>query len=252
MGKHTQGIDIKIRNRIYGHGRGWAFTPSHFSDLGSRDAVASALKRYRKSRLIRQLARGLYDYPATDPELGTLAPPPDVLARALAGRDAVRLQPSGAYAANLLGLSTQMPMKIVYLTDGRSRTVEIRKKQIILKQTTPRNMATAGKVSGLVIQALRHLGRPNMEDDVIARLDRQLDADDRKQLLKDVRFAPAWIADIMRLLGKEKEIKQYLGKLQHHASGSFEACTDRKAISALEIGLCCNEIRDVFWKAPGI
>ncbi|OQY43496.1 MAG: hypothetical protein B6240_12340 [Desulfobacteraceae bacterium 4572_87] len=154
MGKHTQSIDNKIRNRIYGHGKGWAFTPAHFSDLGSRDAVASALKRYRQSGLIRQLARGFYDYPATDPELGILAPPPDVLARALAGRDAVRLQPSGAYAANLLGLSTQMPMKIVYLTDGRSRTVEVGKKQIILKQTTPRNMATTGKISGLVIQAL--------------------------------------------------------------------------------------------------
>ena len=205
MGKHIQSIDNKIRNRIYGHGRGWAFTPAHFSDLGSRDAVASALRRYRQSGLIRQLARGLYDYPGTDPELGILAPSPDALARALAGRDAVRLQPSGAYAANLLGLSTQMPMKIVYLTDGRSHTVEIGKKQIVLKRTTPRNMATAGRISGLVIQALRHLGRPHVDEEIIARLDRRLDVDDRRQLLKDVRFAPAWIADIMRLLGNKGE-----------------------------------------------
>lgn len=205
MGKHIQSIDNKIRNRIYGHGRGWAFTPAHFSDLGSRDAVASALRRYRQSGVIRQLARGLYDYPGTDPELGILAPSPDALARALAGRDAVRLQPSGAYAANLLGLSTQMPMKIVYLTDGRSHTVEIGKKQIVLKRTTPRNMATAGRISGLVIQALRHLGRPHVDEEIIARLDRRLDVDDRRQLLKDVRFAPAWIADIMRLLGNKGE-----------------------------------------------
>ncbi len=95
-------------------------------------------------------------------------------------------------------------MKIVYLTDGRSRTVEIGKKQIILKQTTPRNMATAGKISGLLIQALRHLGRPHVDDEIIARLNRRLNDDDREQLLKDVRFAPAWIADIMRQLGKEK------------------------------------------------
>ena len=181
------------------------FTPAYFSDLGSRDAVASALKRYRQSGLIRQLARGLYDYPRTDSELGMLTPSPDAVARALAGRDAVRLQSSGAYAANLLGLSTQIPMKIVYLTDGRSRTVQIGKKYIILKRTTPRNMATAGRISGLVIQALRHLGRQHVDDEVIARLDRRLDADDRKQLLKDVRFAPAWITDIMRRLGKKKE-----------------------------------------------
>jgi hypothetical protein len=132
-----------------------------------------------------------------------LTPSPDAVARALAGRDAFRLQPSGAYAANLLGLSTQIPMKIVYLTDGRSRTVHIEKKQIALKQTTPRNMATAGRTSGLVIQALRHLGRKYVDNHVIAKLDRGLGSDDRKQLLKDVRFAPVWIADIMRRLGNK-------------------------------------------------
>ncbi len=205
MGKHKQSIDKKLISRIYGHGRGWVFTPAYFSDLGSRDAIASALKRHRQSGRIRQLARGLYDYPRTDSLLGMLTPSLDDVAKALAGRDAVRLQPSGAYAANLLGLSSQVPMKIVYLTDGRSRTVQIGKKQILLKQTTPRNMATAGRVSGLVVQALRHLGRRHVDDEVMARLDRRLDADDRKQLLKDIRYAPAWIADIMRRLGNNKE-----------------------------------------------
>ena len=205
MGKHSQSIDMKVKNRIHGHGRGWVFTPAHFSDLGSRDAVASALRRYRKSGPIRQLARGLYDYPRTDPEFGLLTPSSDSVAKALAGRDAVRLQPSGAYAANLLGLSTQIPMKIVYLTDGRSRTVQLGKKEIILKRTTPLNMATAGRISGLVIQALRHLGRKHVDEDIIDRLDRRLDMNDRKQLLNDVRFAPAWIADIMRRLGKKEK-----------------------------------------------
>mgnify|MGYP001815140294 CR=1 FL=1 len=101
---------------------------------------------HRDSDFIRQLARGLYDYPKIDPQLGSLQPSTDDIASALAGRDATRLQPSGAYAANLLGLSTQVPMKVVYLTDGRSRTVQVGKRQIILKHTTPRNMATAGKI----------------------------------------------------------------------------------------------------------
>lgn len=204
MGKHAQSIDKKLLNRIYGHGRGWVFTPNDFSDLGSRDAVASALKRYRQSDHIRRLARGLYDYPRTDPDLGILTPSPDAIARALAGRDAVRLQPSGAYAANLLGLSTQVPMKIVYLTDGPSRTVRIGKKQIILKRTTPRNMASAGTISGLVLQALRHLGQRHVDDEIIATLERRLDDNDRNQLLKNIRFAPSWIAEIMRQLGKKK------------------------------------------------
>lgn len=158
MNKISKNTDSQIVSRIYGHGRGWVFTPNHFKDLGSRDAVGSALKRHKQSGLIRQLARGLYDYPKTDPELGPLQPSTDDIAKALAGRDAARLQPTGAYAANLLGLSTQVPMKVTYLTDSLSRTVQIGKRQIILKRTTPRNMATAGKVSGLVIQVLRHLG----------------------------------------------------------------------------------------------
>ncbi len=176
------------------------FTPESFRDLGSRNAVASALKRYKHAGLIRQLARGLYDYPRMDDQLGTLIPSTDDIAKALAGRDAIRLQPSGAYAANLLGLSTQVPMKVVYLTDGRSRTVQIGNRQIILKRTTPRNMATAGKISGLVIQALRHLGQKQVDGDVIAKLARRLDDAARRQLMKDIRSAPAWVADIIRKL----------------------------------------------------
>jgi len=205
MGKHLQSIDNKVINRIYGHGKGWVFTVAHFFDLGGRDAVASALKRYLRSGIIRQLARGLYDYPRIDPELGILTPSTDAVARALAGRDAVRLQPSGAYAANLLGLSTQVPMKIIYLTDGRSHTVKIGKKEIVLKRTTPLNMATAGRISGLVIQALRYLGQRHVDEDLVSALDSRLDADSRRQLLKDVRFAPVWIAEIMRGLGKKEE-----------------------------------------------
>ena len=205
MDASKKNIDSKVVSRIYGHGRGWVFTPNHFKDLGSRDAVASALKRHKQSGLIRQLARGVYDYPKIDPELGLLEPSTDDIAQALAGRDATRLQPSGAYAANLLGLSTQVPTKIVYLTDGRPRTVQIGKRQITLKQTTPRNMATAGRISGLVIQALRHLGSRHVDAAIIEKVKRRLSAADRKRLLTDIRYAPAWIADIIRNVVAEDE-----------------------------------------------
>ena len=205
METSKKNIDSKVVSRIYGHGRGWVFTPNHFKDLGSRDAVASALKRHKQSGLIRQLARGVYDYPKIDPELGLLEPSTDDIAQALAGRDATRLQPSGAYAANLLGLSTQVPTKIVYLTDGRPRTVQIGKRQITLNQTTPRNMATAGKISGLVIQALRHLGSRHVDAATIEAVKKRLSASDRKRLLADIRHAPAWIADIIRKVAAEDE-----------------------------------------------
>ena len=160
--------------------------------------------RYRDNGTIRQLARGLYDFPKNDEQLGTLQPSTDDIARAVAGRDATRLQPSGAYAANLLGLSTQVPMKVVYLTDGHARTIQVGNRQIVLKHTTPRNMATAGKTSGLVIQALRHLGQKSVDEQVIAQLDRRLDDKARRQLIKDIRYTPAWTADIFhRLADKE-------------------------------------------------
>ena len=204
MGRHVDSTDSKILQRIRSRKRGWVFTPDSFVDLGSRQAVDLALMRHRQSGLIRQQARGLYDYPKIDPQFGPLQPSTDDIAHALAGRDATRLQPSGAYAANLLGLSTQVPMKVVYLTDGRPRTVQVGKRQIILKRTTPRNMATAGRSSGLVIQALRHLGRENVDEQIIAQLDRRLDDNARRQLMNDIRYAPAWIADIIRRLSAQE------------------------------------------------
>jgi hypothetical protein len=200
MIKHIKTVDEQILSRIYGNKRGWVFTPDYFKHLGTRDSIASALKRHKQSGLIRQLARGLYDYPKIDPELGALEPSAETIAKTLAGRDATRLQPSGAYAANLLGLSTQVPMKIIYLTDGRSRTVQLGKRQIILKNTTPRSMATANKISGLVIQALRYLGKDNITQEEIAKLKMRLSPTERKQLITDIRYAPEWVAEIFREL----------------------------------------------------
>ena len=207
MGKHAQSIDLKVLSRVQSHGRGWVFTPAHFDDLAGRATVSTVLKRRTDAGTFRHLARGLYDYPKIDTQLGPLQPSVDAIARALAGRDEIRLQPSGAYAANQLGLSRQVPMKVVYLTDGRSRTVQVGKRQIQLRRTTPKNMATAGKISGLVIQALKHLGKDQVDDAVIATLDERLDVAARKQLMKDVRSAPAWIADIFRkpVVPKEHE-----------------------------------------------
>lgn len=207
MTKHSQSTDSRIFRRIRSHGRGWTFTPDSFKDLGSRLAIDHALTRYKKRGMIRKLARGLYDYPKIDPLLGPLQPSTDDIAKALAGRDATRIQPSGAYAANLLGLTAQVPMKVVYLTDGRSRTIQIGNRQIALKQTTPRNMATAGKISGLIIQALRHIGKEHVDEHVLEQLDRRLDEEARSQLIKDIRYAPAWVADIFRRLSDKDSVK---------------------------------------------
>ena len=174
------------------------------TDLGTRNAVASALKRFKAEGIIRLIARGLYDYPVRDPVLGIVAPSADAIARALVVRDAIRLQPSGAYAANILGLSEQVPSRIVFLTDGPARKVKTGKREILLQHTTPRNMATAGRKSGTLIQALRYLGQEQVDDQVLAILRRQIADADRSAIRKDLRHAPAWIADLMRPLTDPK------------------------------------------------
>src|SRR5271168_5651932 len=153
--KTTQSIDSRILARIHGRGRGSVCVPGDFLDIGSREAVDLALHRLARKGTIRRLARGVYDFPKEHPVLGPLSPSAEAVAHALAGRDRTRLQPAGAYAANILGLSEQVPAKAVFLTDGPSRTVRIGPTTIQLRRTTPRNMEAADRLSGLLIRACR-------------------------------------------------------------------------------------------------
>jgi hypothetical protein len=198
----VQTIESKIKSRIYGHGRGSVFTPNDFLDLGSRAAVDKALSRFAAGGTIRRLARGLYEYPREHPEIGKLSPDIQRVAQALAGKDRIRLQPAGAYATNLLGLSEQVPAKAVFLTDGPSRTVKIGPQEIQLRRTTPRTMAAAGRLSGLLMQAFRHLGREHITPKRMAHLKRTLPVNERKQLIKDIPLAPAWMHQFFRELAE--------------------------------------------------
>lgn len=201
----SQTLSDKVLSRIYGKKRGWVFTPVHFLDLGDDVGVRKALQGLCDRGVIHRIARGLYTYPRTHPELGTLSPAPDQIAMALAGKDDLRIQPSGAYAANILGLSEQVPAKIVFLTDGTNRKIIVGRQEIILKQTTPKNMATAGRTSGLVIQALRYLGKKHVDEATVDTLAQRLSPDDRRQLIKDIRHAPAWIGEIFRRLAERDD-----------------------------------------------
>jgi len=202
--KNPQSIDSRLLAAIHGRGRGSVFVPADFLDLGSREAIDIVLHRLARKGTIRRLARGVYDFPKQHPVLGPLSPSADAVARALAGRDRTRLQPAGAYAANALGLSEQVPAKAVFLTDGPSRTVKIGPTTIQLRRTTARNMATAGRLSGLLIQALRELGKEHVTPERRDYLKRTLPADKRRELLKDLRLAPAWMHPIFRELAEER------------------------------------------------
>ncbi|MBB5353828.1 hypothetical protein HNR46_004092 [Haloferula luteola] len=159
-----------------------------------------ALHRLTAGETIRRLAFGLYDYPKSHPKLGLLSPKPDDIARAISEKDDSRLQPSGAYSVNLLGLSQQVPAKIVYLTDGAEKSVEVGNQRIQLRRTTPKNMATAGRPSGLVIQAFRYLGKEGVTDAHLDTLKQVLLDSDRERLWKDRVHAPAWMHPLFEKL----------------------------------------------------
>lgn len=184
---------------------GSVFSPSDLTDLGTPYAVGMALARLVRAGAIRRVSQGLYDVPRQHPSLGTLSPDADAVARTLAHRDRIKLQPTGAYAANLLGLSDQVPMKLAYLTDGTPRALRVGSRHIILRHTTPRRMAAAGRVSGLVINALRWLGQQHVSADTLAPLKQRLNAKDKKQLLADAHIAPAWVAKWMRWIASEDQ-----------------------------------------------
>lgn len=201
--KKMNSIDYQILEAINRRGHGAVFVPTDFLDIGSRQSVDIVLHRLVRKGTIRRLARGIYDFPEEHPILGTLQPSPEKIAEALVGRDCTRIQPTGAYAANILGLSEQVPAKVIFLTDGPSRTVKIGARTIQLRKTTPKNMAMAGRLSGLLVQALRELGKENVTTERLEHLMRILPLDERQELLKDIRFAPEWMHSIFRKLAKE-------------------------------------------------
>ena len=201
--KDPKSTDSQILAAIARQGRGSVFVPADFLHLGSREAVDIVLHRLIRKGTIRRLARGVYDFPKEHPVLGPLSPSADAVAKALAGRDRTRLQPAGAYAANVLRLSEQVPAKAVFLTDGPSRTVQIGPTTIQLRRTTAKNMETSGRLSGLLIQALRELGKEHVTPERREHLKRTLPADKRQELIKDLRLAPAWMHSIFRELAGE-------------------------------------------------
>ena len=193
-----QAIDQKIISRFYGRGRGHVGTQKDFADLGSRTLIDNSLSRLVKNGKLKRIARGLYEYPRTSPILGELSPDLEKAAKALAGRDGIRLQPTGAHAANLLHLSEQVPVKVVYLTDGASRKTRIGKQTIELRKASPKRMQLHDRISGLVFEALREIGKAHIDARHLRTLHQTLSEEQKRKVLQDLPHAPAWMHDHIR------------------------------------------------------
>lgn len=196
----------KIVDRLRRQGRGRVFTPKDFLDIGSRDAVDKALSRLAKADTVQRLGRGLYCYPKINKRLGIAVPPNvDDIADALARQTGSRIAPSGATAANRLGLSTQVPAKPVYLTDGRSRQVQVGDFVVVVKHVAPKELPVGNRTSATVLQALRHLGKDAVDSTVVSRIRKVLSPKSRSQLLQDARYTTDWIADAVRQIAGDQE-----------------------------------------------
>lgn len=190
-------VKNRILRRIQAKGRGAVFTPVDFTDLGSRSAVDQTLSRLARDGPIRRLDRGLYDYPRRSRRVGDRSPDPDLVAQAVARKLGARLQRSGAWTANVLGLSTHVPAQVVYLTDGPSRTISAGNIRVTLRHAGPRSLLGAGTATGDVYQALRFLGRNGIDQSTVDTLRGRLTAADRSRLGRDLRRFPAWMRSVV-------------------------------------------------------
>jgi hypothetical protein len=193
-----QSIEKQIEKSIKSKPKGVLIIPDDYIDYGSSDAIRKALDRLEDKQVIIRVAQGIYVRPKVSKLLGSLVPSAEEVAEAIAKRDRIRTLPTGSYALNALGLSTQVPMNIVLLTDGSPREIRVGKRKIKFKKTTPKNLLAKGKISRLVIQALKEIGNGKVTQEEEDKIINLLKKEEIKDLKHDIALAPVWIQKIMR------------------------------------------------------
>jgi hypothetical protein len=191
-------IETKILEKVRSIPKGELILPEDLYDLGSAEAIRVALHRLKKDNIIKRVAHGIYVRPKISKLIGPLTPTAEDVAEAIAKRDRIRTVPTGSYALNALGLSTQVPMNIVLLTDGSPREIKVGKRIIKFKKTTPKNLIAKGKISRLVIQALKEIGNGKLTNEEEQKILDLLKKEDVKDLKHDIALAPVWIQKIMK------------------------------------------------------
>lgn len=193
----TNSIEKQILTKIKKAKRGTLFFVRSFVNFNNPKAVSKALERLVAKKEIERVATGLYVRSEIDKVIGKVIPAIEDIAKAIAKRDRARIVPTGVFALNKLGLSTQIPLNVIYLTDGAARIIKIGNRTITFKKATPKNVAAVGEISKLAIQALRTIGKENVNEDEIKKIQLWLSKEKKNRLQHDLQFAPIWIRDIM-------------------------------------------------------
>jgi len=191
-------IEDQILKHIESLPKGELLFPADFSEFGSSEAVRLSLFRLEKEGIITRVAQGIYVRPKESSLIGVLIPSAEEVAEAIAKRDRIRTLPTGSYALNSLGLSTQVPVNIVLLTDGSPREIKVGKRIIKFKKATPKNLLAKGKISRLVIQALKEIGNGKVSEEEEKKIINLLKREEKGDLKHDIALAPVWIQKIMQ------------------------------------------------------
>ncbi len=195
-----------IINSIYGHGRGWVFSPNDFVAITPRSNIRIILHRLTNAGTVRRIMRGLYDYPRKSKYAeGFLSPDPEQVAQALARKFRWRIHPSGETALNFLGLSTQVPAQYLYQSDGPTRTFKWDGGKLSFKHTRRKDLAELSPKSALVVSALKALGKERIDNKVLGTLRRKISINEKKALLKETRFITGWIYDTLLKICGDKQ-----------------------------------------------
>ena len=196
-----QTIENKILARLRGGGRGRIFFPTDFSNIGEPRSVLKALERMTNEGEIIRVAKGIYCYPKFDHRLGLglIYPSIDEIAHAVARRDQARIASTGAQALNLLGLSEQVPMNVVYLTDGSARKLKLYgERGITFQHTAPKNLAFSNELAMLVTFALREVGADKVTEEMKTAIGILLQQEPKEHIARDLALMPEWIGKIVR------------------------------------------------------
>jgi len=202
--KPTMQDQILARLRRFGSGK--TFMAKDFLDIATRGSIDMALAHLTRAGTIRRIRRGMYDKPKVSLSLGgKLSPDIDEAARTLARRYRWKIVPDKAWAANLLGLSTQVPAKIVYLSDGPNKKILLGRRMIQFKHARPQALAGADGKPALVVQALRHVGKNGVDERTLLKLKNALSDAERRQLLKSTRLGVDWIYEVAKRIAKDRQ-----------------------------------------------
>jgi len=189
--------NITLRERIEALPEDSVLFRSDFPEYHS-EFVGGTLAELTQEGLLVKLAQGIYAKPRRS-RFGLVLPSVDKIVQAIAARDNAEVLPSGMTALNVLGLSTQVPMKYSYLTTGSERIIKLENQEIRLKRGVPKNFCYETKLIALLVQALKTLKQPNVGEEELQVIRSLISREpDRSALAKDVDMMPVWMKRIVK------------------------------------------------------